>query len=87
MDDVYYGEYLTFDVYLTSNSKLINDNVILNINNINYTVPANAEFKLPVILNASSYNINVYYKGNEMYNAKEFTSNVNVYKINQILNS
>ena len=82
VDDVYYGEYLTFNVYLTSNSKLINDNVILNINNINYTVPANTEFKLPVILNASAYNINVYYKGNEMYNAKEFTSNVNVYKIN-----
>ena len=32
VDDVYYGEYLTFNVYLTSNSKLINEKLILNIN-------------------------------------------------------
>ncbi|MBR6025088.1 MAG: hypothetical protein IK044_09085, partial [Methanobrevibacter sp.] len=79
--NVNYGEYLTFDISLTSNSKLINENVILNINNISYTVSANTKFNLPVILNASTYNVNVYYNGSKMYNAGELTTNVKVFKI------
>jgi C1A family cysteine protease len=81
-ENVNYGEYLTFDISLTSDSELINENVILNINGINYTVSANSNFTLPVILNASNYNVNVYYNGSKKYNAKDLTTNVRVYKIN-----
>ena len=80
--NVTYGEYFSFNISLTFNSELINENVTLNINNVNYTVPANSEFTLPVILNASTYNVNVYYNGNETFNAKNLTVNVEVFKIN-----
>ena len=79
--NVNYGEYLTFDISLTHDSKLIEGNVILNINDIDYTVSANNNFTLPVILNASDYIVSVYYNGSEIYNAKDLTTNVGVYKI------
>ena len=66
--NVTYGEYFTFDISLTFNSELINENVTLNINNVNYTVPANSEFTLPVILNASTYDANLSFEGDNNYN-------------------
>lgn len=81
-ENVNYGEYLTFDISLTSDSKLINENVILNINGIDYSVSANSNFTLPIIFNASNYEVNVYYNGNKNYNAKDLTRNISVYKIN-----
>ncbi|MBR0057847.1 MAG: hypothetical protein IJP99_00730 [Methanobrevibacter sp.] len=80
--DVNYGEYLTFDISLTSDSKFVNESVILNINNVNYTVSPNTNFTLPVILNATNYNVNVYYNGSEMYNSSNFTTSVEIFKIN-----
>ena len=80
--NVNYGGYLTFNISLTFNSKLINENVVLNINGINYNVSANKDFTLPVILDASDYNVNIYYKGNESFNSKNLTTVAKVFKIN-----
>ena len=80
--NVNYGGYLTFDISLTFNSELINENVVLNINGIDYNVSANKDFTLPVILDASDYNVNIYYKGNERFNSKNLTTVAKVFKIN-----
>ena len=82
VDDVTYGEYLTFDVSLTSDSKLVNESVILNINDINYTVSVNTNVTLPVILNAGNYNVSIYYNGSNMYNSSNYTTSVEVFKTN-----
>ena len=80
--NVNYGGYLTFDISLTFNSELINENVVLNINGIDYNVSANKNFILHVILDASDYNVNIYYKGNERFNSKNLTTVAKVFKIN-----
>ena len=80
--NVNYGGYLTFNISLTFNSELINENVVLNINGIDYNVSANKDFTLPVILDASNYNVNIYYKGNERFNSKNLTTVAKVFKIN-----
>ena len=80
--NVNYGGYLTFNISLTFNSELINENVVLNINGIDYNVSANKDFTLPVILDASDYNVNIYYKGNERFNSKNLTTVAKVFKIN-----
>ena len=82
VNNVNYGGYLTFDISLTFNSELINENVVLNINGINYNVSANKDFTLPVILDASDYNVKIYYKGNERFNSKNLTTVAKVFKIN-----
>ena len=80
--NVNYGGYLTFDISLTFNSELINENVVLNINGTDYVVSANKNFTLSVILDASDYNVNIYYKGNESFNSKNLTTVAKVFKIN-----
>ena len=86
-NNIDYGDYLTFKVSLSSNSTLINENVTLNINNLNYSFVANTEFILPIILNASNYDVNVFFNGNERYNSKNTTINVLVSKINPNIHS
>ncbi|WP_407416446.1 C1 family peptidase, partial [Methanobrevibacter sp.] len=81
-NNIDYGDYLTFEVSLSSNSTLINENITLNINNVNYSYITNTEFILPIILNASNYDVSVFFNGNERYNPKNTTINVLVSKIN-----
>ena len=87
VENVYYGNNLIFNTSLIFNSKLINEKLILNINGINYSINANGLFTLPAILDASSYNIFIYYRGSEKFNSKNITGNVEVLKANPLLES
>ncbi|WP_407414009.1 carboxypeptidase-like regulatory domain-containing protein, partial [Methanobrevibacter sp.] len=88
LDDVDYGEYISSNIKLTGlEGLLINENIVLTINNQNYTFMANNDFIVPIILNASNYPVNVYYKGNNNYNAVNKTVNVNVNRINPKIHS
>jgi len=87
VEDVYYGNNLIFNTSLIFNSKLINEKLILNINGINYSINSNGIFTLPAILDASSYNIFIYYPGSEKFNSKNITGNVKVLKANPLLES
>ena len=87
VEDVYYGNKLIFNTSLMFDSKFINEKLILNIGNVNYSINANRIFTLPVILNTSSYSIFLYYKGSEKFNSKNITGNVNVLKVNPVLES
>ena len=83
ISDIYYGNYIKADVKLIGiNDSKLNQNVALTINNKDYTFKANNIFTIPIILNASSYPINVAFKGDNNYNSISQDINVNVKKIN-----
>ena len=64
-----YGEKTLVNTYLTDlNGNLVNESVKLEINGVNYTINSNSEFVLPVVLNASDYNANLYFEGDNNYN-------------------
>ena len=92
IEDIYYGEDLIVDVSFTGiNGELINENVVLSINGSDYSFVANSEFVLPVILNASNYTANVYYKGDSNYNSVNeyvnFTVNKNDVNIDFLISN
>ena len=80
ISDVTYGEYLKVNSSLTDNGNPINGILVLNVANKSYSFSANNEFIIPDILNASSYDVNVCYCGNERYNAVNLTSAITVFK-------
>lgn len=67
--DVKYGQDIIAEVKLTGiNDLLLNENVILTLNNKNYTFKANNNHVLPIKLNASIYNAIVFFEGDNNYN-------------------
>ena len=79
--DISYGSYINADVKLIGiNDSKLDENVVLTINNKDYTFKDNSVFTLPVILDASTYPVNILFKGNNNYNSLSQYVNVNVGK-------
>ena len=79
--DIVYGNYLTINTNLSGlNNVSLNENLTININNENYTFISNSPFTLPILLNASSYNLTVHYGGNVNYEEISGSVLINVSK-------
>ena len=82
VSDINYGEYIKGNIKLVADNLKLNENIILNIDNANYTFKSNDDFTIPIILNASNYQINAVFKGNNNYNEISKRITVNINKIN-----
>ncbi|MCR5026436.1 MAG: hypothetical protein K6A34_03210 [Methanobrevibacter sp.] len=82
ISNINFGEYLVVNTTLMdSNNKLLNENIVLSINNVNYNIKSNSLNKLPVLLNASTYTAFVYFNGNNNYNS---VNAKDTFKVNKI---
>ena len=84
VSNIDYGEYISVNVELMgiNGSRLMDENITLIIDNLNYTFKSNANFTVPELLNASNYVVNVAFNGDNNYDAVESTVNVTVNKAN-----
>lgn len=77
------GERLNVSVYDSSNESVANQELIININNVNYTKTTNSEGRtsLAVNLNPGTYLTNIYFLGNDKYAGTNTSVNVKVLSI------
>ncbi|WP_407423234.1 C1 family peptidase [Methanobrevibacter sp.] len=79
---MFYKDGTRFRVNLTDidGNPLTNRTLIININNVNYTVTtnANASASIAINLDSGNYTVNVFYLGEKKYNPSNITRNVTI---------